>query len=312
MLKHIKLASWQKKNKGKYHIEKWPICAIYGDKVSKEQADEIIRRTDAFFGGYDGNDHAWNNKAAAIVGRPDWSDFRPKDNEEATNTWDEWYGKYVVARDAFREKWRYIETYHLSNEWLSTCNAMGALGWCHPDGTIQYSQNIGKYPEIKEVLHDLTLIAEAFPFLHMFCTIVNHNDDYTRSEDGTFAVAEQPEAVITFEVEDGEVGILSEALPTFDVLLAAGYNPEAKSGRLDKKMRKLGKKAGHDKWDYGEGIYSHKHLKKWAKMVKNNNIPVHVKVPKEVKKLDNYCFGWCPTVETTKIMGHCNKSEDNK
>lgn len=254
--RHIKLKTFKNKNHGKA-LEKWPICAVFGEPVTKEQADEIIRRTDDFFSGWGGNDHEFCEKARKILGLPYFYDgYFTEDNEE----WELAYARYEADRDAFREKWGVITLYHVCNEWISTCNGNGASGWCHPDGTIEYSQNVGKWPTIEDILEDLTKIAEAFPFLHFFCTLINHNYDYESNK----LDAENPESYISFEVKDGTVGILSNAIPADKALGYTDYK------NLDsyptEETRKLGHKAGHRGWpEETEGIYPLKKLKKWKK-----------------------------------------------
>lgn len=262
-IRHIKLKTWKNKNAG-LSIEKWPICAIFGEPISKKQADEIIRRTDGFFQGYDGNDYKFNKAAGKIVGMPNIANFVPYDFEGTQEEWRKKWDEYDAANKAFKEYWGIIDLYHLHNEWISTCNGAGASGWCSPEGIIQYSQNVGKWPTIEDIMHDLTAIAEAFPFLHLWCTLVNHNYDYSyTSPKDVMEFKEVPESVITFEVKDGQVGILTTALPTAYVLEYAGYTGELQLP--SKKIKKLSRKAGHSTWYHGEGIYSLRRIKKWKR-----------------------------------------------
>ena len=265
--RHITLKTWKNKNPG-VKIEKWPICAIFGEPITKKQADEIIRRTDEFFfNGTSGNDDKWKAKAKKILNIPNSNDFRPDDDDTARDTFDEWYGRYEEARDAYHKRWQWIYLYHVSNEWISTCNGRGFDGWCHPDGTIRYNQNIGKWPSIEDVTHDLELIAKEFPFLHFFCTIVNHNYDYDKEKDYHFE--ENPKSIISFEVIDGKVGILSNAIDTKIALERSGYNDDEDTIFSEWKIR-ASRKAGHGRWGFGEGTISLKHIKKWAKKVRRN------------------------------------------
>lgn len=260
--RHITLKTWKNKNPGA-EIEKWPICAIFGDPITRKQADEIIRRTDEFFfDGTSGSDGEWNAKARKILNIPNSLDYKPKDANVAADTFNEWYGRYELERDDFYQKWGWIYLYHISNEWISTCNAKGFDGWCHPDGTIRYHQNIGKWPSIKDVIHDLELISKDFPFLHFFCTIVNHNYNYDDVKDARFE--ENPKSIISFEVIDGRVGILSNAIDAKIALERSGYNDDEDTMFSKWKIR-ASKKAGHGKWGFGEGTISLRHIKKWVK-----------------------------------------------
>ena len=260
--RHIALKTWKNKNPG-VGIEKWPICAIFGDPITKKQADEIIRRTDEFFlDGTSGNDIEWKEKAKKILKIPASCDYRPKDWVAAADTFDEWYGRYESERDDFHQKWGWIYLSHISNEWISTCNGKGFDGWCHPDGTIRYNQNIGKWPSIKDVTHDLELIAKEFPFLHFFCTIVNHNYNYDSVKDDGFE--ENPKSIISFEVVNGRVGILSNAIDAKIALERSGYNDDEDTIFSKWKIR-ASKRAGHGRWFLGEGTISLRHIKKWVR-----------------------------------------------
>ena len=45
-------------------LPKWPQCIITGERVTLEQADEIIRRTDTFLTfGFGGNDNRFDEAA---------------------------------------------------------------------------------------------------------------------------------------------------------------------------------------------------------------------------------------------------------
>ena len=51
-------------------LPKWPQMLVTGASVTKEQALEIIRRTDSFFSYPHGNDHAFVEEAVRLVGFP--------------------------------------------------------------------------------------------------------------------------------------------------------------------------------------------------------------------------------------------------
>lgn len=59
----------------KIGLPKWTQCVINGDKITEEQALEIIRRTDSFFFGFDGNNKKFNEIAERICRRPNYHDF---------------------------------------------------------------------------------------------------------------------------------------------------------------------------------------------------------------------------------------------
>lgn len=59
-------------------LPKWPQCVIFGNPVTKEQALEIIRRTDNFFNGYFGNNHEFDNSAAQICRLPQMRNYEKR------------------------------------------------------------------------------------------------------------------------------------------------------------------------------------------------------------------------------------------
>ena len=79
-------------------------------------------------------------------------------------------------RSLFVYYFMYIETEYVWNNWVSSCFIGGPHGWCHPDGTIGYSTNVGKWPEVSDVYDDWTKLAEAFPFLEVEATLMSGED----------------------------------------------------------------------------------------------------------------------------------------
>jgi hypothetical protein len=172
-------------------LPKWPQCIIHGKKITEEQALEIIRRTDTFFESYlcGGNNKSFNEKARKICKIPQMS----KDFE----TYHEW-----VNRDKkWTEKWKKISLNFLSNSWVSSAFIYGPHGWCHPDGTIEYHFNIGKWPEVEEIYDDLIILSEHFPFLEMDVTIMSKE-----------WVEEENIPIITLRLKDGEITFIDDFL----------------------------------------------------------------------------------------------------
>ena len=171
-------------------LPKWPQCIIVGNKITKEQALEIIRRTDRFFEqGCGGNNHSFNEKARKICRIPIIEDYRTKDGNI------EWE-KYINDNEEYKEKWDIVETNYIKNDWVSSSFIYGPNGWCHPDGTISYRFNIGKWPNVEDVYDDLTKIAKAFPFIEMSCTLMSGE----HSE-------KDIESLVTLYVKNGKVTI---------------------------------------------------------------------------------------------------------
>ena len=89
-----------------------------------------------------------------------------------------------------------IELEYLQNNWIYSSFVGGNIGWCHPDGTIEYHYNIGKWPTPEEVLDDLSTIASNFPFLDFTCTLM----------DAEYLEDRKP--LVSFIVKDGYANIV--------------------------------------------------------------------------------------------------------
>lgn len=151
------------------HFGKWPGTFISGTKLTPEQALEVIRRTDTFFDGQGGNDHAYEKKAWAILDHP-YRDGGPYPRDLPPSDWNARWN----AVDKWKADWGYVHTEYIHNSWISDAYIGGPSGWCHPDGTIAMAKNIGKWPDSNEVYADLKTIATAFPFVDMQVLIVRN------------------------------------------------------------------------------------------------------------------------------------------
>lgn len=172
------------------NLRKWPQMVVTGRPVTKEQALEIIRRTDTFFvHEYSGNDRDYE---AAIIKRFEYPRF---DYASGKSNYD--------AREAWMTTWQAVRTSYVHNSWVSCSFILGPHGWCHPDGQIGFIDNIGKYPSGEDVLEDWTAIATAFPFLHIDVTLMSEEEGV----DGG-----QP--VVGFRIRGTEVTVVYEDLHT--------------------------------------------------------------------------------------------------
>lgn len=167
---------------------KWPQMFTTGEQLTVEQAKEIIRRTDYFFSGFDfigGNNHSFTEKYLRDSGKQQISEKFKSDRQ----------GFYAFEQK-FKEKWQYIDTQYVHNDWASCSFIGGPHGWCNPDGKILYRDNIGKYPSISEVVDDWAALLEAFPFLNINATLY----------DGESC---QPEAkpIVTISIGNGVIRI---------------------------------------------------------------------------------------------------------
>ena len=167
-------------------LPKWPQMIVRGTPVTVEQAKEIIRRTDrSFTGTLSGNDHATNRVIAKKIGMPAGTFYDPRDRAPNYD-WD--------AVEVFGTAWGEIYTEYVTNDWIACCFIGGPHGWCHPDGTIFYSDNVGKYPGVEDVARDWAAILMEFPILDLTATLMSGES----CEDGV-------EPVCTITVRDGRV-----------------------------------------------------------------------------------------------------------
>lgn len=168
-------------------LPKWPQAIIHGKTVTIEQASEIIRRTDEFFIGCYGNDDAFYKNTKKMLGCPVVDEFNTGDIAADADAFNDAFEKFL-------EKWNYIPLSYLMNSWVSCSWIGGPHGFCHPDGTIQFQDNIGKYPNVEDVYNDLVALGAAFPYLEMTCTLMNDEN-----------VVKHKKALITLVLKNGEV-----------------------------------------------------------------------------------------------------------
>lgn len=161
---------------------------VHGDKVTKEQALEIIRRTDTFFlRGYGGNARDFNKAA--------WEILRYPQHPSGDHDWCE----VENARGGWLKEWGIVETEYVHNSWISSSYIGGPYGWCNPSGVIHYTDNIGKWPSATDVYTDWLVLAKAFPFLNLTAILM----DGEQFEDDR-----ETKPVIGFFVANGRVEIL--------------------------------------------------------------------------------------------------------
>lgn len=142
-------------------LPKWPQMRVIGKPIAAEQAKEIIFKTDDFLtdasqysGGNNREFNAAYRKAAGLAGC---------DRAEDIQT--------IMDRFEFEGKLRAslgcLDLTYISNYWASSCFMYGAHGWCHPNGTLFYRYNVGKWPSEEELTEEWSKVAEAFPFLDL-------------------------------------------------------------------------------------------------------------------------------------------------
>lgn len=146
-------------------LPKWPQMLVTGKPVPVSVAKEIIRRTDTFFTlGYGGNDHGFVSEWQKRLGLPRSEDVRGD------------WASFSLKEEAFQKRWQSVCTEYVFNSWVSCAWVGGAHGWCHPDGTIGFTNNVGKWPSIEAVLRDWEVLAEAFPMLELGVTLMDNEE----------------------------------------------------------------------------------------------------------------------------------------
>src|SRR5579884_2905661 len=120
----------------------YPRMYVTGSSVTQQQAMEIIRRTDQLFESLSTNDYAYLQRIARKLRLPLLEDFERDNLDEqayraARERWNE-------AHQHWLERWGYISTEYVINDWISSRSARGPRGWCHPDGTIGFLDPVGK------------------------------------------------------------------------------------------------------------------------------------------------------------------------
>lgn len=152
-------------------LPRWSQLLLTGDPVTQEQAKNIIFATDPFFtsfGSGQGNNRSWESRMQKAMGM-EWyhSDrwTRPFSSED--------WRVYHALTDMWRHQGNSVPTEYVQNNWASSCFVGGPHGWCHPDGKLSYSDNIGKWPGVEDVYADFQAIAARYPFITAKATLMD-------------------------------------------------------------------------------------------------------------------------------------------
>ena len=162
------------KNAFSLGLPKWPQMRVTGKKISITRAKEIIFATDTFLIGYSGgNDKDWESTVKGLAGLQMF-EFDPPDRDTATReTYAKLWEKRAKMRDLLAERAGFLSTTYVHNSWASCNYLYGPHGWCHPDGTIYYAENVGSWPSVEEIAEDWKKIAARWPFLDLWVTLFN-------------------------------------------------------------------------------------------------------------------------------------------
>lgn len=147
-------------------LPKWPAMTVVGKSVTKDQAAEILIRTNCFY--YDCNNQDWNQKVYALLGVLDA--YLHKYDRDNLNKGILFYNQLDKAvKELGILQLDYLWNNRIMSSWI-----FGAKGWCDWNGNIFCNNfNIGKWPNTHDVAKEWSYIAEAFPYLDLKCQLFN-------------------------------------------------------------------------------------------------------------------------------------------
>ena len=142
-------------------LPKWPALVVVGENVTKDQAKEILIRTDDLF--FSSNDRTFDaalNNVVYGIRKTFW------DIEDSQMFWDR---QRVIIEQCKLLGLSYLRNHRIVSSWIG-----GPHGWCKWNGEIGcHNYNIGKWPSIEEVYNEWVIIASAFPFLKLKSQLFN-------------------------------------------------------------------------------------------------------------------------------------------
>lgn len=184
---------------------------VAGKSITVEQAKEIILATDSFLTHVSeyvgGNNREWNKWARDQLG---YSVF--DSNPDGS------YGPSGLRFGVAHEKMSRVEqlagflkTEYVQNSWASCAFVGGPHGWCHPDGTVRYADNVGKWPSVSEVAEEWEVIGQRWPFLDVWVTLMSGESCEVHRQ-----------SVVTFHLFGGELKFFEGTLEPlkFDSVVA--------------------------------------------------------------------------------------------
>lgn len=214
------------KNLFEVELPKWPALVVIGESVTKEQAMEILIRTDSLYFGC--NDKEWEEELNFIVFGFKTRNIDDKLKEKhGILPKDGYRPEFYEIKESYQNRYAPIQLQYLNNHRIASSWIGGSHGWCSWDGTIRCSNyNIGKWPSVQEVYDDWVSIASEFPFLDLRCQLMNE-------EAGE---SESIKPLVEFRIKDGKV-LISEpeeilTIPSFGTedMIARFSDPHGERG----------------------------------------------------------------------------------
>ncbi len=141
---------------------KYPIMIVRGEKITFDEADEILIRT-----------NNWNDDSQD----KDWTDVVYR---SAGIRMGHLNMPHPDALRDFQKKYRVLDLEYCWNHRIMSRHILGPRGWCDWDGVLSYELPIqSKWPLLVELEHEWRMIAEAFPFLNLKVQFAEQKPDDT-------------------------------------------------------------------------------------------------------------------------------------
>ena len=166
-------------------LGKWPQAFLRGETLTQEQATEVILR----ISGLHWEAYAKDSRLARALG------IARQDHEDAE--------EFSQLLDKLGESIQEIPLEYLDLPLSLEAVPRHQLGWLDWNGIIHYDRGLGKWPGPEELYLEWRALAEAFPFLRLYCQV--SPDFYYLSRMNEGYESEPP--AMTFLVEKGRVRV---------------------------------------------------------------------------------------------------------
>lgn len=153
-------------------LPKWSRMVISGKDVTKEQAAEIILKTDDLY--FKCNDSEWRDRLYECLGI-----------------------KKLDELQQIKTKLGILPLKFLCNKRIASSYIFGPHGWCSWDGKISHDDDIGRYPNVVSIFEEWELIAKTWKFLDLKCQLY----------DGEIFKRTAKNPIIEFTIKNGEVSV---------------------------------------------------------------------------------------------------------
>jgi len=203
----------------------WPGLLVVGDKISEEQAAEILLKTQNWFllDSISQESLLYKELKKIYV-----SSFPEEDR----------ISDILMDFDIIEQKIQQLEVNYLSNDRIYSSWIGGLHGWCDWDGNIFCNNyNVGKWPSIEYIEDELVLVASSFPFLNFTLQLLSEE---IHSEENSYPI-------YTCEVKNGYAKEIdtnnficstSTDYHSFDILHEDWLNDKKHVDRICKQFKK--------------------------------------------------------------------------